>query len=138
MADVITVQGLREFQRSLKDMDANASKQLRVVNNSAAELVARVAAPKVPSRTGRARSTVKAKSTQLLARVSGGTKRINWFAWLDFGGRVGRKRSVRRTFMKGGRYLWPSYAENREQVQDILVTGMVELATSAGLEVTDG
>lgn len=134
----IKITGLKEFRDALKRMDDNAVGQLKVAHNSAAELVAQVASARFPKRTGKAAGTIKPKSTRLESRVSGGSKRVPWFAFIDFGGRVGKHKSVRRQFIKSGRYLWPAYADNREKVQEILVASMVQLAQDAGLDVTDG
>ena len=33
---------------------------------------------------------------------------VPWYGFADFGGRVGRKRSIKRTYIKGGRWLFPA------------------------------
>jgi hypothetical protein len=67
----------------------------------------------VPRRTGRAGGTIKAASTRTEARVSEGGARAPYMPWLDFGGRVGRKNSVKRPFLKEGRYIWKSFGAHR-------------------------
>lgn len=138
MIDRIKVEGLREFSRGLRRMDNDLPKGLRLAGNAAAQLVVDTARPRVPvgpGRGGHARSSVKAASTRTAARVQGGGKRYPYYPWLDFGGRVGRNRSVRRPFLREGRYIWAAFADRRAQVQDVLQDELVKVARSAGLEV---
>ena len=137
--DPIKIQGLRDFQAALKAMDGESQKQLRVALNTAADLVVSGAARRVPVRTGRARASLRAQSSQREARVMGGSKKAPYYGWLDFGGRIGRDKSQRRPFVPGGRYMYPSYAANREGVERALQTALTDLVRMAGLEVrTDG
>lgn len=150
----IKIVGLRDFQASLRRVDRDLPKQLRVIFNEAAEIVAVDARRKVPVRSGRAKATVKALSQQRKGIVQGGGPRAPYYPWLDFGGTVGRGRtgrggvlsaagradfgtagSVSRPFYKAGRYIYPSYKRHQEDVMDIAAAGMVELAHRAGLGV---
>lgn len=135
--DPIKVTGLREFQKALKQMDGESQKQLRVVLNGASETVAKGAARRVPRRTGRAAASLRAMSSQREARVMGGSKKVSYYGWLDFGGRIGRDKSQRRTFVKGGRYMYPTFAANRDPIYRALQDGLADLARTAGLEVTE-
>lgn len=136
--DPIKIDGLAEFTRNLKKLDKDLPKAVRLAANEAADLIVTQARPRVPSgpgRGGHAKSSVKAKSTRTAARVSGGGKKFPYYAWLDFGGRVGRNRSVRRPFLKEGRYIWKAFADNRGKVEETLAEALVEVARSAGVEV---
>jgi hypothetical protein len=133
---MIKVDGLAEFQKSLRQMDANLPKQLRVMLNSAVTVVIDWAVPKIPRRTGRAARSVKAKSSQREARASMGGRAAPWMPWLDFGGRVGPDKSVERPFITRGRYLYPGLEATHEDVQKIMESGLAALATGAGLEVS--
>jgi cytosine/adenosine deaminase-related metal-dependent hydrolase len=133
--DPIKIEGLRDFQRALKQMDGESQKQLRIALNKAADLVAADASAKVPRRSGRAAHTVRAQSSQTEARVLGGTKKISYYPWLDFGGRIGRNKSVHREFVKRGRYIYPAYVRQYSDVMAALTDALVELAQDAGLEV---
>lgn len=140
MSEAISVKGLAEFQRNLKKLDKDLPKAVRLAGNEAADLIVSRAKQQVPSGPGmggHSKSSVKAKSTRTAARVSGGGKRYPYYAWLDFGGRVGRNRSVRRPFMKQGRYIWKSFVDQRTQVQEALEDALIEVARSAGVEVKD-
>lgn len=136
MAEAIKIDGLKQFRANLKQMDANLPKALRLAFNDAANIVVDEARPGVPSKSGRARSTVKAKSTQKFSRVSGGGNKAPYYPWLDFGGRVGRKKSVKRPFLKDGRYIYNAYFRNREKYVDVLQDAIIQLGTEAGIEVT--
>lgn len=135
IVDPIKVKGLVEFQRALKQMDGESQKQLRVALNEAADLVAVAARRKVPTRTGRAAASVRAMSSQREARVMGGSKKVPYYGWLEFGGRVNPKHEKRR-YVPGGRYMYPGYTTNRAEVLAALDDALAELVTRAGLEVT--
>jgi hypothetical protein len=132
--DPIKIEGLTRLNRSLRSISKDAPKQLRLVGNEAANLVVDDARPDVPTLTGRAAKTVKAASTRTAAQVKAGGVRAAYYPWLDFGGRVGKNRSVRRTFIKGGRYIFPAYSDNRELIGERLERGMTELIRDAGLD----
>jgi hypothetical protein len=133
MIDPIKIEGLAEFNRSLRKLDTDLPKALRLANNDAAEIVSGAAKPKVARRSGRAGGSLKTRSTRTEARVSGGSKRVPYYAWLDFGGRVGRRNSVRRPFIKSGRYIYPAFAKHRADVRDRLVDRLQQVVHQAGL-----
>lgn len=136
LVDPIRVDGLREFSRNLRKIDAELPKALRVSFNRAAQLVIDYAQPKVPRRSGRAARTVKARSTRSAVRVAAGGPRVPYFPWLDFGGRVGPGRSVSRPYRKEGRYLWAGYAARRDQVAKVLDEELRRVASSTGWDVS--
>ena len=133
--DPIKIRGVREFQAALKAMDGESQKQLRLAFNSVAETIAAGARRRVPTKTGRAAGSVKVASSQREARIKAGGAKASYYPWLDFGGRVGPKRSVKRTFVERGRYLYPTYDANRASIQAGLEKALTDLARNAGLEV---
>lgn len=135
MIEPIKVAGLAEFNRNLRKLGADLPKALRLAQNEAAEIVVDWAAPRVPVRSGRARKTVKAKSTRTEARVQGGSRQAAYYPWLDFGGKVGINKSVSRQFYSDGRYIYPGLAANRDAVYEVLVANLVKLANQAEMEV---
>ena len=134
--DPIRIQGLTEFQRALREIDGESQKQLRLVMNRAADLIVAEAPRGMPRKTGAAARSIKSRSSQREAMVVAGGNRAPHYPWLDFGGAVGRKKSVKRRFIKGGRYLYPAFSRNNNTIERILDDGLRELVTSAGLEVT--
>jgi len=135
--EAIKITGLREFNRDLRRASADAPKELRVVLNDSAGVVVTYARPRVPTgKTGRAAGAVRARSTRTASRVSGGSRRVPYYAWLDFGGRVGRNRSVSRPFMRTGRYIYAGYHANKAEFVKLLEDGLRRLAKSAGWDVS--
>jgi hypothetical protein len=137
MPDKITISGLKEFQASLRAMDADLPKQLRLVLNEAAGVVIDYARPRIPSKTGKARASLKARSSQREARVAIGGNRAAYVPWLDFGGEGKRPgRPPARPFIRSGRYVYKALEVKRADITDIMTAGLTELATTSGLDVT--
>jgi phage gpG-like protein len=137
MGEKIQVSGLREFQKALKQMDADLPKQLRVALNEASGVVIDYAGSHMPSRTGRARASLKARSTQREARVGLGGRKAPYAPWLDFGGEGRRRgRPSARPFIKSGRYVYKGLEVKRDEVTEIMSSALTELARTAGLEVS--
>lgn len=136
LVEPIRIENLRELQAAMRRASEGSQKQLRVVFNAAAETVAGGARRRVPSRTGRARASLKAMSGQREGKAVGGGGKAPYYGWLDFGGRVGRRRSVERRFVEGGRYLYPSYVANRRSILESLAEAIAAVARDAGLDVT--
>ena len=53
--------------------------------------------------TGASRDSIRAMGPVVRAGDD-----VPWYGFADFGGRVGRKRSIKRTYIKGGRWLFPA------------------------------
>ncbi|WP_422733995.1 HK97 gp10 family phage protein [Micromonospora sp. WMMD558] len=131
----IRVEGLAQFNRALRKLDAEAPKGLRLAHNAAANIVVDTARPKMPKLSGRARASVKARSTRTATRVSAGSNRAAYVPWLDYGGEGRVKgRPPKREFKKGGRYVYPSFYEKRDEVQAELERGLLTVVRSAGLD----
>lgn len=134
----ISVAGLAEAQRALRDVDSRLGTALRKALNEAADIVVQDAKPRVPVRSGAARASLRVSSTQTRTRVSAGGKKSRYFPWLDFGGkRRGRGGGIaERPFRKTGRYVWHSLARKRPLIVETIETGVVAVLRQAGLEVT--
>lgn len=137
MIDPIKVDGLAQFSRNLKKLDSDLPKALRVALNEAADLVVTGAKTRVPKKTGKAAASIKPASTRTAVRVKAGGKRAPYYPWLDFGGRVGKRRSVKRPFLKEGRYLYDVYFDLRDsgRIQQVLQKALLDVASQAGVEV---
>ena len=137
MAEAIRIDGLAEFSRSLRKLDAELPKALRIALNQGSDLVIGAARPHIPSRSGRARGSLKARSTRTAVRVSEGGPRASYVPWLDFGGKVGRRKSVRRPFLKEGRYLYAAYfAKVRSGAfEQVMTDALLGVVRQAGLGV---
>lgn len=132
----VSVEGLSQFGRSLRKLDADLPKGLRIALNGTADALIGWTRPKIPSRTGAARASLKAKSTRTAVRIGVGGRRAPYYPWLDFGGATGIRRSVQRRFYSEGRYLYPTLAEHRPDFTRILESALTGVAERAGLDVT--
>jgi hypothetical protein len=133
---VLAVAGLADMRRGLKGMDKDLPKAMRLVLNGVAEVVVDAAKPKIPSKTGAARGSLKAASSQTESRISAGGRRAPYYPWLDFGGSVGRKKGTHRKFLKSGRYIYPTVADKQKEIQAAMSKGIVKLAKDNGIEVS--
>lgn len=130
----IKITGLAEFNRALRKISSDLPKELRAALNVGAQMVVDWAAPRVPTDSGKARRSLRASSTRTAAQVTGGGARVPYYPWLDFGGRVGKKRRVHRTFLPGGRYIYPGYDARKDELHEEVVRNLIDLAERAGLE----
>lgn len=132
----IQVVGLRQLSRGLRQLDAEFPKQLRLALNEAADIVVAEARSTVPRRTGALANSIRSASTRTAAGVKGGSKKVPYFGFIEFGGKVGRRDSVKRPFVREGRYLWPAIIDRREELADRIRRGIIQVAEQAGLDVS--
>lgn len=136
MSEPIRVEGMNEWNRALRRLDSEAPKALRIAHNKAAQIVVDTARPRVPlgpGKGGHAKDSIRVASTRTSTRVKAGSKRIPYYPWLDFGGSVGPKRSVRRPFIKEGRYIFAAYNDNKPEIADTLKRELEAVINAAGL-----
>lgn len=138
MADVgIKVEGLTEVRKALHDIDPNLQKALRVRFRVIAQKVADRARSKMPSRTGKARSAVRAGATASTAYVATGKASVPYTPWLDFGGvlkPVGKRHNTQvRPRIKDGRYLYPAIHELQPQLENEAAEALNKTAADVGL-----
>ncbi|WP_436792666.1 HK97 gp10 family phage protein [Actinospongicola halichondriae] len=138
MAAEVKIEGLKAFTKNLKEMDRDLAKAVRLSFNAAADIVTDEARAKIPKRSGKARASVKSASTQTKARIRGGGKRAPYYPWLDFGGRVGQSRGIKRSYLKDGRYIYKAFFANRDEFTQIMQRELVKVAQSAGVAVDNG
>lgn len=138
IVEPIRIEGLSKFSRDLRKLDSDLPKVLRIAFNEAADIVVQDARPRVPRKTGKARASIKTRSTRTSVRIVAGGPRAPWYPFIDFGGSVGKNRSVRRPFLKDGRYLYKSYFDLKAsgKIQAVLEKALLDVAKSAGIEVT--
>lgn len=134
-AEPIRIDGLTQFTRDLKKVDKDLPKAVRLALNEAVEIVTDYARPRVPSRSGRARGSIRSRSTRTAARVFAGGRRAPYYPWLDFGGKTGRNRSIHRPFHREGRYLWKGLIVKRDEFQARIERALVGVVEASGIEV---
>lgn len=131
--DAIKIRGVREIQAALRQLDGESQKLLRLAFNEAATPIVRTTErnmPTGPSVRGHAKNSVKASSGQREGRIRHGGAKYPYAPWLDFGGAVGRKKSVRRKFIRSGRYLYPAFWKHRDEVQEAAENALAEILNS--------
>lgn len=135
MVDPIKIDGLSQFVNNLKKINADLPKTVRVGFNDAAQIIVDYAQPRMPHDSGRAAASVKVKSTRTAVRVSEGGNRAPYVPWLDFGGKIGRNKSIVRQFYREGRYLYAGLAAEGDQIYAAIVKALLDAVEAAGIEV---
>lgn len=127
----IRIRGLREVISALRRIDADIPGEMKEGMTNVAESVASRVRSKVPVLTGRARDSVKGRGGQSKASIVAGGRAAPHYPWLDFGGRVGRNKSISRPFIEKGRYIYPTIAEHDADIRretDELLKGLIKKA----------
>ncbi len=133
----VKITGLKEFQEAVRKLGYEAAKDIaEAVGAEASSLVVTRVKPKIPlgpGLGGHARNSVKAVKKGILYEVQAGGPNFPYYPWLDFGGRVGKKQSVRRRFIKEGRYVWSTMNDLQPEIQEIMVKYLTDTLREAGL-----
>jgi hypothetical protein len=137
VADKIHVKGLADLQKGLRMIDNDLGPELRKGLNEVAEIVAADARRHVPTLTGKARGSISAGGSQRAAAIKMGGTKAPHMLWLEFGGRVGRDKSVVRPFIRGGRYVYPALARNQDEVMEKLDEVVGRLVKRAGFDTKE-
>ena len=125
----VRVEGMRELRRALRTaQDTDALRELREGLRDAAAVVVRDAKGRVPSRSGRARDSIRATAGGNSAYVKIGKARVPYAAWLDFGSRTpnsGNPRSVgpwagSGAGPRGGRFIYPAIEAKDREIADLV------------------
>lgn len=130
----VEVTGIADLQKALRQIDKDLPKELAAGLAGAAEIVADEARPMVPRRSGAAAGSIKVKKQQRGAALAVGGTAAPYFPWLDFGGAVGRNKSVRRPFIKTGRYIYPALKKKDKQVRARVDEVLEQMAKKAGFD----
>lgn len=131
----ISIEGLAALNKGLRAIDKSAPKELRLALNAAATTLVDKTKPKVPTLTGAARRSLVARSTRTSARVGAGGNKAKHYPWLDFGGQGRRPgRPAPRTFIREGRYIYPTLREIGPQIAAELQESLSRVITDAGLQ----
>lgn len=139
MTDVsVKITGLRETVAAFKQVDAGLPKEMRLEFLGVARHVVGVVQQRMPHRTGTAQSSVVPRASQKGAGIAIGGARAEYAPWLDFGGAVGRKKSVIRPFIREGRYLYPAIVESNDEIQAAADAAVKHVAEQAGFETKGG
>lgn len=141
---VVKVSGIREAARAFRKVDKDIPKQLRTEFLPIARDVVSGIQSKAPrGKTGRARASVKPRSSQRGAAVAVGGNAAPYYPWLDFGGSTGKGHkpgrpwsgSVKREMPPKGRYLYPTIEEQRAKIERAAEDAVVNVARLNGFGV---
>jgi len=140
MAERVEIVGWADFQRDLKQFPEDVKKKFADEMKNVAEVVARAAAVKVPSKTGNAISTIRSKGLSTGASVAEGGSNAPYMQWLDFGSRTpvtGNARSVgpwtnSGAGPKGGRFIYPAIDDKRAEIAKAVDRAVTRAAEGAG------
>lgn len=131
----VEIRGLREldvaFGQMTRDLPGEMSKDFLAVTQK----VAGIASGKVPRRSGRAAGSFRTKTTKGGATIEAGGG-IDYYPWLDFGGAVGRNKSVVRPWVAKGRYLFPTMTDHELDLIKAADDAVERSAKSAGFATT--
>jgi phage gpG-like protein len=131
----VRVEGLRELQKALKEVDGKLHREIRLALNEGAKVVADAANPTIPRVSGNLAASVRPSSTQREGRVTMGTGAVPYAGWIEFGGKIphrGGGVSV-RPFIRQGRYLFPAAVRKTDEVVEICDRAVSQLIVRAGL-----
>ncbi len=121
----VSVEGARELRKALKTVGDEAKAGLKDVNVEVAEIVARAAVTRVPSRSGALRETVRAAGAQTRASVKAGFKKVPYAGVIHFGWPA-RKIAPQP-------FLYDALDARRDEVVDTYANGMADLLRKNGL-----
>lgn len=113
------LRGAREIESDLRDAEL-LGPELRKGLSDVAGLILDTARPLVPTRSGQARASLRADSTDKVVRIAAGGTKAPYWGWLEHGGNVGRSNSVHRAYLPRGRYLYPTLYKRRGAIDDRL------------------
>jgi hypothetical protein len=131
----VVVTGLRDLSSALKAAEDGAQKQVASALKEIAEGVAADVRSRVPHKSGRAAASYRARGSVGGAAIAFGGPKAAYVPWLDFGGRVGRDKSVKRPVVKGGRYLYPAIADNMRDIEEKVAQAIEDITARYGFKV---
>lgn len=111
-AQLIKAGQVSELETALRELSDDMADLVLSELEDIAKDVAADARKRVPYRSGAAQASYRAKGSAL--SIGEG---VPYVPWLEFGGRVGRKDSVSRPYKRGGRYLYPTIAEQMADIE---------------------
>lgn len=139
----VEVEGLATVRRQLSALgQAEDRAELRRGLKAAAGIVAEEAKRRLPSRSGRARASLRAQAAGNRALVVGGKSTVPYYGWLDFGSRnprSGQPRTVGPWASTGagpaqGRAIYPALDDKRREVEDAVDEAMGDAISALGLD----
>lgn len=151
MADFkVGISNLPAWRRAIVSVDERFKAELKGEFLSVGQRIADRIRGKVPTRSGAAAASVKARATAGGAAIVRGGTAAPYFPWLDFGGTVGRGHkphvpgsgSIQRYANGGpwnppgpGLYVYPTISEAQPETIRAVSELMIKVGRDAGFEV---
>lgn len=132
---MVNITGIKEVQSALSKIDDDLKGEFKKGFKKIAESVVSDTQIKVPYLTGRAAGSLKSRSSNRGASIAFGGTAAPYYPWLDFGGKVGRGKSISRPFIRKGRYLYPTIAEHSDDIREQTENMVERVSRSAGFTV---
>jgi len=134
------IPGLADLRRDLQGMPKDVKKALPREMEKVAEIVARDAARRVPSKSGTAINSIRAKGVPSGASIVAGGSEAPYFPWLDFGSREPRSGNSRAegpwrgsgAGPSGGRFIYPAIEAKWDEVIEAAGEAVERAAREAG------
>ena len=142
MNEAVRVSGIKEVRSALRKLgDAERLAEVREGLKAAAGIVVDDAKARVPTRSGRARDSLRATAGGNTAYVNGGKASVPYYGWLDFGARTpipGRARSVGPWAGSGtgpakGRFIYPALDAREDEVYKAVEDALWKVAQKEDL-----
>lgn len=134
----VEVRGIRELSTAFRKLDGELPRALKSRFLKVAENVTDEAKSRTPKVSGAAQSSIKPKGSARGAAISFGGTKAEYFPWLNFGGRVGRNKSIERDRMTPDRYIYTSIADKKEETEAAVDDAIRDTARDAGFETKEG
>jgi hypothetical protein len=138
-ANGVRVEGIPELRRALRRAEDGLQKELGKAHKRSADVVAAAARARTPVRSGALRASIKAGGSQRFGTVKGGSSKVKYFGFIDFGGTIAipsRMTVIQRTFISEGRILYPALASKRSEMERYYEREIEALIRRAGLDGT--
>lgn len=127
----IKVTGASEIAAALRIIADSLPNTLNTDIKEAVDYVLPKIRAKVPRLTGRASKSLHRRENMLI----GGGSEAPYYGWLDFGGRVGIRKSVVRSRPTNGRYIYPVITSERDGILEQTTKRILAQYEKRGLKV---
>lgn len=129
MVELIGAAQAAELSYALRSVSDEVADVVASELEDIAKAVAADARKRVPHRTGRAQASYRANGSAIVFGDG-----VPYVPWLEFGGSVGRKGSVKRPYVREGRYVYPAINANLADIE-ARVDDLIAQMTAGYLEV---
>lgn len=128
-AITVRVEGLADLVKAVRSIDPTTAKSMRAKLVAISGQVLTVIRPKMPVGTsGKFQSSAKVRATTKTAGISWTKSAVPYAGAVEFGGWP-----EGRTYVKSGRYIFPTVDGMRGEIEDQIEAAMDALIVEAGL-----